>query len=154
MKYCIFFFLFCLPFVSINADDNIKLTLLHKNGNKISYQLNKNPKLSFTDSDIVVSIDNIAIDYPLSDILQFSYEDEKPSSVSNVVKDDVIFNFDDKSFSITTSKDCIAILFSTNGSVILKKKIKAGKNKVTLPFINPGIYILSVNGVSTKISKQ
>lgn len=132
----------------------MKLALLHKNGNKVSYLLNKKPKLSFTDADIVVSIDNTSFDYPLCDILHISYEDEDATSVSNTVKDDIMFKFDNQSFSVTTSTNCTVSLFSTKGEVLLKKRIKAGKNKFSLSILNPGIYILNVNDVSTKIIKR
>lgn len=154
MKWYILLFLLCLPFATSKANDNMKIVLLHKNGNRISYLLNKKPKLSFTNADIVVSIDNTSIDYPLCDILQLSYEDESVTSVSEIDKEDVMFSFDNQSLSVTTSTNCTVTLFSTNGDILLQERFKAGKNKFSLSSFNSGIYILNVNGVSTKIIKR
>lgn len=148
--------LFCISFATLKAD-NTKLIVSFKDGNKIAYILDKKPKLTFSNSNLVVAIDDINVDYPLEGILQWSYEDNDITAIANRYKsDDISLCYSkDRIVIMPHKKDCTFLLSSTNGVLVFQTKVKAEEQFVfPLSNLNSGVYIVTVNGISNKITKQ
>lgn len=154
--YLIPIILFFVSFAPLKAD-NTKLIVSFKDGNKVAYKLNKKPKLIFSNNNLVVAIDDINVDYPLEGILQWSYEDNDVTAIANRYQsDDISFSYSIGRIVIMPhKKDCTFLLSSMNGVLIFQTKIKAEEQFVfPLSKLNSGVYIITVNGISNKITKR
>lgn len=145
-----------MSFASLKAE-NTKLIVSFKDGNKIAYILDKKPKLTFSNSNLVVAIDDINVDYPLEGILQWSYEDNDVTTITNRYQsDDISFCYSkDKIVIMAHKKESTFLLSSINGVLVFQTRIKAEEQFVfPLSKLNSGVYIVTVNGISNKITKR
>lgn len=133
------------------------LVLWHANGKTTEISLSKKPRVTFSEDKVLVKGSGITFEYSANDILKFTYKKEDvvndidtPNNVVNFFRDEehIVFNG-------IKSTDEVA-LYKLNGSRIPVQLTHSDDNKVTLSLsgIPSGIYILKVNGKTTKITKQ
>lgn len=158
MRQKLFCILFGLTALAAHADQKPKyLTVWSKDGGKQAYALQRLPEISFTESDLVVTSDNADFSYPLTELLRFTYEvHEEETGINGIVADDKPFELNGEYICFFSLKAQSQILVcGTDGRVILSRHLpEAGNYRFPLSGLQPGTYIVSVNGVTSKIVKR
>jgi hypothetical protein len=133
------------------------LVLWHANGNTTEISLSKKPLVTFSADKVVIKGAGINFEYPSNDIIKFTYKKEDVVDNIDAPNNEVNFFRDEEHivFNGIKSTDEVA-LYKLNGSRIPVQLNSSEDNKVTLSLsgIPSGIYILKVNGRTTKITKQ
>ena len=133
------------------------LVLWHANGKTTEISLSKKPRVTFSADKVLVKGSGINFEYSANDIIKFTYKKEDVVNDIDAPNNEVNFFRDEEHivFNGIKSTDEVA-LYKLNGSRIPVQLIHSDDNKVTLSLsgIPSGIYILKVNGKTTKITKQ
>lgn len=150
--------LLLLAFVScssIVAKSTINLAVCTKDGLKVLYALEEKPKITFTDTELVITTKGVEIAYALSDVNLLTYENGETTGITNLY-DDASFKLDGNAivFSKLKAKDIVS-LYSINGTLVFKKTVTVdGEYAVSLNDIETGVYVVSVNGLTYKFMKK
>lgn len=146
--------LIAISTIANTTDTN--LVIWTKDGSKTVYIVEEAPKITFTETDAIVTTINLRAIYKVDDLVRFTYE---KSDATNIVKQ----SNNNCSFEITNneiifhalrSKD-VFILRSLDGMLISKKIVsKKGTHAFSLSNLKTGIYIVQLNNLSYKILKR
>ena len=142
-------------FSAVVAKSTINLAVFTKDGSKVLYALEEKPKITFTDTELVITTKGVEIAYALSDMNLLTYENGETSNITNLY-DDASFKLDGESivFSKLKANDIVS-LYSINGTLVFKKKVSQdGEYGVSLNNIETGVYIVKVNSLTYKIMKK
>ena len=131
------------------------LVIWQKDGSKVSYNLDEQPKTTFTTEYLVITTTTKTINYPLSQILRFTYEGGSLS----------VHDVEVKGINVTQQEDDIivdglpvgksATVFSVDGKQLLSKRSDCS-NRLTLSLskLPSGVYIVKAESVTYKITKR
>ena len=131
------------------------LAVCTKDGSKVLYALEEKPKITFTDTELVITTKGVEIAYALSDMNLLTYENGETTGITNLY-DDASFKLDGNAivFSKLKAKDIVS-LYSINGTLVFKKTVSQdGEYAVSLNNIETGVYVVNVNGLTYKFVKK
>ena len=132
-----------------------QLVIWAKDGTKVAYALAEKPKLTFTESELVVKTDSIEVIYDLEKMSRFTYENGSVTGITDL-RTDTPFSLINEAlvFPALPANSSVSV-YSFNGSLVFKKTIKtSGEYAFPLSGLNTGIYLVNVNGVTYKIIKK
>lgn len=132
-----------------------KLVIWAKDGTKVAYALAEKPKITFTESELVVNTNNVEVNYDLDKMSRFTYESGSSTGITDL-KSDGTFRFQDEAlvFPALSANSTISV-YSLNGSLVFKKTVQtAGEYAFPLSNLNAGVYLVNVNGLTYKIVKR
>lgn len=153
------FLLLALIFVSFKMmaqENKTQLIVWAKDGTKVAYLLSEKPKISFTETDLVITANDLEVNYALENMARFTYESNGNTAIRNLESDKALFKFEGESllFPALKANSSIAI-YALNGTLVLKKTIRQnGEYAFPLSNLNAGVYLVSVNGLIYKIVKR
>ena len=152
---CMMFFVFVTVIV-MTAKQREQLIILGKDGTKIAYALTDKPKITFTDSDLVVSVNGLTSNYLLINLLGITYSESDVMNISNAKDDFPLFYMNgNKLMFHKIKRDMALFLYKIDGSLVFKKRIsKDSDTTISLSSIESGIYVLQINGTVFKIIKK
>lgn len=146
------FLLLCLSFSAMaNAQT---LVLHHANGKTTDVQLYTMPRVTFQDDKVLITSSVLDMEYPKEDIIRFTYK----GSAVGINKATGKANFTEENnelvFHNVKSTEKIFI-YRTNGIRVPVRIIRQG-DSATLPLnaLSKGVYLLSVNGRTSKFTKR
>jgi hypothetical protein len=145
---------FCL---SAMADEpKTQLVVWAKDGTKVAYALAENPKVTFTETDLVITTKGVEVNYALVNMARFTYENEIVTAVTNLQTGALSLKLDGESLLFPAlSANSTVSLYSLNGTLIFSKTVrKAGEYTFPLSGLNTGVYVVTVNGLTYKIVKR
>ena len=145
---------FCL---SAMADEpKTQLVVWAKDGTKVAYALAENPKVTFTETDLVITTKGVEVNYALENMARFTYENEIVTAVTNLQTGALSLKLDGESLLFPAlSANSTVSLYSLNGTLIFSKTVrKAGEYSFPLSGLNTGVYVVTVNGLTYKIVKR
>lgn len=132
------------------------LVLWHANGKTTEISLSKKPRVTFSADILLVKGSGINFEYPLSDIVKFTYKKEDIiNDIDNPINQTGFTRDDEKIvFTGIKSTDEVA-LYKLNGSRI-DIQLNAVDDSLVLPLnsIPQGIYLLRINNQTYKIIKK
>lgn len=144
-----------MTMVSIAKEPITKLFVWSKDGTKVAYALLERPKITFVDNELVVTTNSIEVKYNLDNMSRFTYESGDITGITDL-KTERPFSIQDEAliFPMLSANSTVGI-YSLNGSMIFKKTIRTvGEYAFSLSNITPGVYVISVNGLTYKIVKR
>lgn len=151
--------LMLLPLISIMAvaDEPIdNLVVWAKDGTKVAYALAEKPKVTFTETDLVITSNGIEVNYVLENMARFTYEKSSSTRITNLENGETSFKLDGELllFPSLKANSTIAI-YSTNGTLVFKQIVRQnGDYSFSILHLNTGVYIVNVNGLTYKIIKR
>ena len=129
------------------------LVLHHADGTTTDVELYLMPRIQFQNDHVLITSSVLDMDYPKENVLRFSYKGVT-TDVKAVKRDadysrengQLVFHGIDQTDKVT--------VYNINGIRVPVRLIRSG-NDVTLPLasIPSGVYVLSVNGRTSKFSK-
>lgn len=122
-----------------------------------SYTSSMKPKVTFTESSLTVSSNNIDIEYfDLLNMSKITYQDDTNVGISNVKLDDTNFKMKSDILTFPKLKQNSSISIYTLNSTCLKRDTcpTEGSYKLDISNIGTGVYLVKVNGLTFKIYKK
>lgn len=139
------------------AENNpTNLVVWAKDGTKVAYALAEKPKVTFTETDLVITAKGIEVNYSLENMARFTYESNDESAIFNLQTDESLFKLTGESllFPALKANSTVAV-YSLNGALVFKKTIRQnGEYAFPLSNLNAGVYMINVNGLTYKIVKR
>lgn len=135
------------------AQNRATLVLWHADGTTTDVALYVKPKVEFKNDKVIISSNVLNLEYPKSDILRFSYKGGD-AHISTPQKDiDYSIEGDRLVFHGITAIEKVTI-YTANG-IPVPVHFSVDGDSVTLPLssIPQGIYVLSVNGRTSKFNR-
>lgn len=148
-------FLIFLP-LSLASQEKNTFVIYAKDGTKTSYALNEQPKLSFTETHLVITTNGIEVNYDLDNMEKFTYEYSESSNVTDLRTDNPIIKLDGENLLLSALPANSSIsIYSSNGTLVFQKDIRqAGKYAFPLSNLEKGVYIIKTNSLTHKILKK
>lgn len=145
---------FTLP--ALASEPLYNLIVWSKDGTKIAYALGEQPKLTFTETNLIIKTSKVEVNFALANMNRFTYEEDNTSAITNIMTDKSSFVIEEESllFPLLKANSFIS-LYSTDGTLVLRKAIKTeGRYVFPLSNLNTGVYLVNVNGITYKIMKK
>ena len=135
--------------------ENLTLVVWQKDGHKVYYQLNEQPKTTFTTNGLVITTHMMEVSYPLSAIQRYTYATTAGIDKARNNHDvEVSQNGTDVTFTNLKAGSEIRI-YGTDGALLDVQSAKENSvSEVSLASYPTGVYILKVNDVTYKIMKK
>lgn len=150
-------FLSLLLFIPLSAmaESQMKLTIWAKDGTQVAYALDEEPKVTFTENSMVISSTKIEVNYPLQDMVRFTYGDEV-TAVSHLRTDKSPFKLDGKSLLFPALRlNSVITVYSQSGTLVFQKTVRqGGEYAFPIDGLVKGVYVVKVNGVTYKFLKR
>ncbi len=147
------FFVCLMTLIGIGNASAQTLVLHHADGTTTDVELYLMPRIQFQNDHVLITSSVLDMDYPKENVLRFSYK-----GVTNdvkAVKRDADYSRENGRlvFHGIGQTDKVAV-YNTNGIRVPVRLSRSG-NDVILPLasIPSGVYVLSVNGRTSKFSK-
>ena len=156
MKKLLSIILMLLPLLASAQEPKSFLVVWSKDGTKVAYALTEKPKITFTETDLVITAEGVDVNYPLENMSRFTYEANDDTAIRDLKTDDVSFKLDGESLLfLDLSPNSTVSLNALNGNVIFSKTVQtAGEYAFPLSNLNAGVYLVTVNGLTYKIVKK
>lgn len=145
---------FCL---SAMADEpKTQLVVWAKDGTQVAYALDEKPKVTFTETDLVITANGVEVNYTLENMARFTYENDEVVSITNLQTDESSFKLNGESLLFPALKaNSTVSVYSLNGTLVFKKTVRQnGEYAFPLSNLNAGVYMVNVNGLTYKIVKR
>lgn len=131
-----------------------QLVVWTKNDAKMTYWLSDCPKMSFTETYMIVEHDGTKVNVAIEDIIKLTYEKAETTAIDNFTKDsDFIFD----GTSITLSGLYVGTdvhVYTIDGALVLKGRVEDGGCTVDVSTFPTGIYIVKTSGATYKIIRE
>lgn len=143
--------------LSTMADEpKTQLVVWAKDGMQVAYALAEKPKVTFTETDLVITANGVEVNYSLENMARLTYEDNTTTAITNLQTGKVSVKLDGESLLFPALKaNSIVSLYSLNGTLVFNKTIRTeGDYSFLLSGMNAGVYVVTVNGLTYKIVKR
>ncbi len=129
------------------------MTVTLTNGEQTHYALWEVPTVKIVDGKLQIRWNKTNVEHPIEQIKTFTFN--SLLAIDEITEGGGFERHDDTLvFSSSDSKRTLTIT-APNGLTIISQTINPGHTEtVSLSNLTPGIYLLSVNGVTSKIVKQ
>ena len=143
--------------LSAMADEpKTQLVVWAKDGTMVVYALAEKPKVTFTETDLVITANGVEVNYSLENMARFTYEDNDATAITNLQTDKTSIKLDGDALLFPALKaNSTVSLHTLNGTLVFNKTVKvAGEYSFPLSDLNAGVYVVTVNGLTCKIVKR
>jgi ribosomal protein L2 len=151
----LFTFLLVLLAFSLHtlAQDKATLVLHHADGTTTDVALYLKPRVVFEGDKVRITSTVLDMEYPKSNVLRFSYKGSGTGITAPKNEADYTRDGDRLVFHGISSADKVAV-YTTNG-IRVPVRLSAASDGVTLSLssIPQGVYVLSVNGKTSKFAR-
>ena len=131
------------------------LVLHHPDGTTTDVELLTQPHIEFADSRILITSTVLNMDYAKDDVLCFTYKGRNIDGVKAIKKEVDYSQHDGKLVLHDISQRDKVAVYTANGVRVPVRLIISGTNAtLSLNAIPKGVYLLTVNGRTSKITKQ
>lgn len=153
------FLLMLLPLYGMVAvaDETINsLVVWAKDGTKVAYALADKPKVTFTETEMVITSNGIEVNYALENMVRFTYENSSITGITDLKNGETFFKLNGEALLFPSLKaNSTMSVYSANGTLIFKQTVrKDGEYSFPISNLNTGVYMVNVNGITYKILKR
>lgn len=156
MKKLLSILLLCFCVTVMAEENKTHLVVWAKDGTKVAYALDEKPKVTFTETNLVISSKGVEVNYAIDNMDRFTYETGENTAIHNLKTDEVSFKMDGESLLfLNLSANSTISLHTLNGTTVFSKTVPmAGEYSFPLSMLNAGVYLVTVNGLTYKIMKR
>ena len=146
----------CFSLSAMADEPKTQLVVWAKDGTQVAYALAEKPKVTFTETDLVITANGVEVNYTLENMARFTYEDNTSTGITNLQTDESTFKLDGESLLFPALKaNSTVSVYSLNGTLVFKKNVcQNGEYAFPLSNLNAGVYMVNVNGLTYKIVKR
>lgn len=148
-----------LPLFSMMAVANgpiANLVVWAKNGTKVAYALAEKPKVTFTETDLVITTNGVEVNYLLENMARFTYEKSSETGITDLKKGKTSFKLNGESLLFPSLKANSSVsIYSANGTLVFKQTVRQdGEYSFPISNLNTGVYLININDLTYKIVKR
>ena len=146
----------CFSLSAMADEPKVQLVVWAKDGTRVAYALAEKPKITFTETDLVITDNGVEVNYTLESMARFTYEDNTSMAITNLQTDESTFKLDGESLLFPALKaNSTVSVYSLNGTLVFKKTVRQnGEYAFPLSNLESGVYMVNVNGLTYKIVKR
>ena len=145
-----------IPIKIIAQDGNPQLVVWKKDMSKVYYYLSDQPVTTFVNGNLVINTTNTTMEYPLKDILRYTYEGVNTGIESLENENSVFVKQEQDKLSLTNLKKGTEVyLYNINGR-LLDIKRSNGTDAVVISISShpQGVYIVKTGTETIKLLKR
>ena len=148
-------FLSCCLFAMAD-EPKTHLVVWAKDGTKVAYALDDKPKVTFSETDLIITAKGVEVNYTLENMARFTYESSDNTAIRDLKTDKVSFKLEGESLLFPAlSANSTVSLHALNGTLVFSKTVtESGEYSFPLSSLNSGVYLVTVNGLTYKIVKR
>lgn len=156
MRIKLFLFFSFFAFSIMANEVRTHLVVWAKDGTRVAYALFEKPRVTFSETELLITSEKVEVKYALDKMTHFTYEYTPPVGVTNLQTDELLFKIDGESLLFLDLKANSSIfIYTVNGALVFKKIVQEeGEYSFPLSYLNSGVYLISVNGLTYKIVKK
>lgn len=132
-----------------------RLVIWQKDGSKVSYNLDEQPKTTFTTEDLVITTTTITINYPLAKIQRYTYEGGS-LSIRDVKADGISISYEGDNIivkGLTMGKS--VVVYSVDGKQLVAKRSDGSDRLIlSLAKLPAGVYMIKADEITYKFLKR
>lgn len=137
---------------AIAANKN-EIILTFMNGDIATVSTTDMPVMTITDGQLSIKGQSVCMEYTLEDLKDYRFGNA--GSVETVSDNTTAISMDGNIITVTSDNGkCDVKMYNIDGIELMAKHSADNKCVVDISSFSPGVYILSANGVNTKITKQ
>ena len=132
-----------------------RLVIWQKDGSKVSYNLDEQPRTTFTTDDLVITTTTTTINYPLTKIQRYTYEggtlsvrDVKPDGISISHDGDLVIVK-----GLATGKT-VAVHRVDGVQLLVKRSDGSDRLTLSLEKLSAGVYVIKADEITYKLLKR
>ena len=146
----------CFSLSAMADEPKVQLVVWAKDGTRVAYALAEKPKITFTETDLVITDNGVEVNYTLESMARFTYEDNTSMAITNLQTDESTFKLDGESLLFPALKaNSTVSVYYLNGTLVFKKTVRQnGEYAFPLSNLESGVYMVNVNGLTYKIVKK
>lgn len=141
--------------ITVMADElKTQFVIWSKTGTQVAYALIEKPKVTFTDTEVIITTNGVEANYDLEEMARFTYENNDITvSITNLETNKSNYKITDESLLFYALKaNSNVSVYSHNGTLIFKRTIcQNGDYAFTVSNLEKGVYIIKVNELTYKI---
>ena len=143
-----------LTLLGVSTAKSQTLVLWHANGTTTDVELYTQPQVKFENDKVLITSTVLDMEYPKQDVLRFTYKGSASGINNTKTKANVSQQNGQLVFHGIKSSDQVAI-YTANG-IRIPARLQRSGSSATLPLsaIPSGVYLLSVNGRTSKFTKR
>ena len=130
------------------------LVLWHPNGSTTVIELFNQPLVQFSGDKVLVTSPVINLEYDKNDVVRFTYKDIDTKISTPEARTDIEQKDGQIIFHNVSSADKVAIYKADGIRVPVQFSFKGGNAVLPLSSLPSGVYLLSVNGRTSKFTKK
>ena len=132
------------------------LVVWSKDGTKVAYALSEQPKVTFTETELLVTTQSVEVNYPIDNMARLTYESGDETDIRDLKNDKMSFKKDGEALLFPALKaNSTVSIYSLNGKLEFKKTVMTyGEYSFPLSNLSTGVYLVNVNGLTYKIVKK
>ena len=153
-KKCLLTLILLLALFSSSVTKAQTLVLHHANGTTTDVQLYTQPQVKFQNDKVLITSTVLNMEYPKENILRFTYKGGSTNISSPTAKANYSQRDGQLVFNGISQQDKIAV--HTVSGILVPVRIQRSGSTATLPLqsLSKGVYLLSVNGRTSKFTKR
>lgn len=129
------------------------VTLYLKSGRSVSYTFQEKPVMSYSGNELLVSTQEVQIQYALESISKLCFEDNSQTTVEEVINADVRFDVSADAITLTGEKpESDIYIYDMNGVCAGRNSTDAeGNAEISIRELKEGLYVVKTVSLSFKI---
>ncbi|MBR0432385.1 MAG: leucine-rich repeat domain-containing protein [Bacteroidaceae bacterium] len=133
-----------------------KVVIWTKDGEKCVYLLKEEPKISFTQEELLIETATMSATYPLSEFRCITYkeDDDNPLVTGIMDVEDGNGRFGESLSFVDMAEGTPVSIYSANGTLVSEFHLSASHRTLSLSGLPQGIYLVKVNNMTYKIRKK
>lgn len=131
-----------------------KLTIHLSDDSHVDIVLNDDIKLNFTESELIARGGDVDVTLPKADVVKFVHSFDPMAGVDKITADDKNYQFTGDALLFSGLADGTVITIHTPAGVTVANYTANGDCTIPMGDLANGIYLVTVNGKSFKISKK
>jgi len=132
-----------------------RLVIWQKDGSKVSFNLDEQPKTTFTADNLVITTATSTLNYPLAKIQRYTYEGAA-LSVRDLKTEGIVISHegDDIIVKGLATGQTVAVYRMDGTQLLTKRSDDSGRLILSLGNLPTGVYMIKVNEITYKFLKR
>lgn len=124
-KYLLLVLLSCFCLSAMADEPKTQLVVWAKDGTQVAYALAEKPKVTFTETDLVITANGVEVSYTLENMARFTYEDNTATAITNLQTGKASVKLDGESLLFPALKaNSTVSLYSFSGTLVFNKTVR------------------------------
>jgi hypothetical protein len=154
IRFCFTFNLLSAVFISAHCGNVVSLVITHADGTTTSYQLFTKPRVTFIGDSVKITTPTVSAEYSAKDVIRFNYK-LPATAIDNTAADNQLKSDGEYLiFGGNVKADNVKLFTSDGIEVATKFTTASGNLRLRLSSLQKGVYLININGRTSKFMKR